>query len=107
MTEKIDFETRKLWEQRDTDRSEFPKWTDLEQLLENRVRALSAVSNIKQQTVANTQSTRPNIIRSHYTSGRQSPPRFACPCCQEEHAIYMCHTFRCFVPQERREFVEA
>lgn len=107
VTEKLDFETRKLWEQRDTDRTIFPTWNDLEQFLENRVRALSAVSNIKPPPAPNSQSARNRNIRSHFVSGRQSsPPRFSCPCCQNEHAIYMCHDFRRLSPVERRTLVD-
>lgn len=46
VTDKLDAETRKMWEQANCTGTEFPKWTALETFIENRVRALNAIGSI-------------------------------------------------------------
>lgn len=104
VTEKLDNETRKLWEQRQVAHDVFPDWPELELFLENRLRSLTAVATIRAspQTSSSLQSKK---IHSHVVSSQPSQQKRRCPCCNHEHAIYMCHPFRQLSYPERRALV--
>lgn len=78
-----------------------PKWAELEHFIENQVRALNAVGLPNR---INSHSTHTNRLRSNVIAS-QSTTRFECPCCKEEHAIYMCTAFRRLSVEERHTLV--
>lgn len=108
--EKVDAETRRLWEQSLPDDA-LPTWEQLDRFLQGRIRALSCVGSTP---AAKQQSRQPapsnNKVRAHQSSSnkhRESPAHSpvrqnVCPYCSEGHLITFCEQFRRLSPYDRR-----
>lgn len=105
--EKLDPETRQLWEQEQGSVEDVPTWKDLDKFLQGRVRALSVAGSQPQGARVQSKSK----TRSYHTSSTQRSDKqssanlkaqFICGCCSGNHLITFCEGFRRLSPTERR-----
>lgn len=111
ITEKLDCETRRMWEQ-SLDVAAIPTWNQLDLFLQGRIRALACVSVSSSAKHGSSQKAKPTKIRAHQTSKgvpqpAQQPPRGdeqhqVCPVCGEVHLITFCNQFRSMSAPDRR-----
>lgn len=105
VTDKLDMETRRMWEQANCSGTEFPKWTALETFIENRVRALDAIGPVKLSSFsssASSSSAQQRKVRAHTVT---TTKQHMCLMCADNHAIYACHAFRQLNVADRRTLV--
>lgn len=113
IVEKLDQETRKMWEQQIAINEAMPTWNQLEIFLNGRVRSLSAINSIKpaagnpntrsgRSTQSNQVNTRGRYSQDHGHSDSRSSN---CPCCDNKHLIQFCEKFRKLSINDRRGMV--
>lgn len=105
--DKLDAETRRLWEQTQGNETELPTWDILNKFLQGRIRALLAAGSHTQ--IAPIQSKQ-NKVRAHYTANAQgstATAKYVCGCCDQNHLISFCEEFRGMSPHDRRGIAAA
>lgn len=111
VVERIDAETRKLWEQSQSQNDENFKWEDLDQFLQARVRSLESIGQCKplnNRTKLNIVQRANVSVKSHQASSTvpvSSKSKRSCADCNRNHPIRYCHTFQRRNPEERRSII--
>lgn len=113
--EKLDMDTRRMWEQRVTVDDAIPSWPQLEEFLNGRVRSLTAIGRIKPPSVKShakpgrsMQSNRVSVESSSSANNlisQHGPTRPTCPCCEGHHLIQFCEAFRKLSIDARRGMI--
>lgn len=101
--EKLDNNTRCMWEQSQAAGDELLTWEDLDKFLQGRIRALSCVGTVQQEKQIN-RFRNNKQIRTHQTS-TVPVKKYVCSCCNNNHLITFCEKFRRLTPSERRQMV--
>lgn len=113
IVEKLDQESRKMWEQRIAVNEAMPTWNQLEEFLNGRVRSLSAIGSIKSsgnpsaRGGRSTHSNQVNTRGSNSQGNSNSDSRSTCPCCDGKHLIQFCENFRRLSIDARRGLMAA
>ncbi|XP_024887554.1 uncharacterized protein LOC112464651 [Temnothorax curvispinosus] len=100
VAQKLDKFSRKAWELKLGDTAEYPKYTELDQFLESRVRALEAIVPVTPK-VAESSKPKNKALASHAAS----TATLSCPLCKKSHLLYQCSTFLNQTPAQRADFI--
>lgn len=116
--EKLDIDTRRMWEQKITVDDAIPTWPQLEEFLNGRVRSLSAIGRIKPISSVkphakpgrSMQSNQASVESTSFANNLQTQQigtRYTCPCCEGHHLIQFCEAFRKLSIDARRGLIAA
>lgn len=94
LTQKLDKETHKVYEQSLINPKEEQKLEEFFTFIEKRFQVLEAVNDMKQSNTTKDENKKQTI-----------ESRKRCLCCDEAHALYKCAKFKNLKVQERRTFV--
>ncbi|XP_029171148.1 uncharacterized protein LOC114940595 [Nylanderia fulva] len=100
VAQKLDKYSRKAWELKLGDTVEYPRYNELDQFLESRIRALEAIVPLSKEKPSST--SKGKILVSHTAS----TVSFACPLCKANHLLYQCSTFLKQTPSQRFDFIK-
>lgn len=100
VAKQLDKSSRKAWELKLGDTLEYPSYSELDQFLESRIRALDAIT-----PVVNEKSQAP-AKRKALASHNASTVSFSCPLCKTNHLLYQCATFLKQTPSQRFDFIK-
>ncbi|XP_065365574.1 uncharacterized protein LOC135958605 [Calliphora vicina] len=111
-TNKLPENTLTLWEQQLSDKTEIPKWSELDQFLTNRYRTLESVTEIRGSSSTKSNDQKPKNMSSsisnkkvHSFQAKVSTPK--CQLCPKEtHTIRKCAKFLKMSYQQRLEEIK-
>lgn len=106
VTERLDKSSRKAWELKLSDSSEFPDYIELDKFLESRIRALDAMLPIKSGSNSVTSVMKPCKLR-HVSAHVATTGKFVCPRCKKNHLLYQCVSFLAETPDKRHAFIKS
>lgn len=109
IVDKLDFDTRKAWEEKmaGKGRNEFPTYEELMKFLDHRATLLEALEHY--ESFRNNHPSSPARLSSDtesITTPSVTITRIACFACQENHFIRKCRTFRSYSVEERKKLVK-
>lgn len=109
--EKLDPETRRMWEQQLPLGDVLPTWANLDQFLQGRIGALSCIGNIPTKSINQSQVSKFSKVRAHQVSASKSQrekssyaaaQQYCCLICSKSHLMTFCEDFRRLTIAERR-----
>ncbi|XP_076291065.1 uncharacterized protein LOC143214212 [Lasioglossum baleicum] len=102
LVSRLDRSSRKAWELKLGESTEYPTYADLDKFIATRIRALGALQSIPKQSK--------RVVQTHVaTSNRLSRPRDAplvCSLCKTEHLLNACPLFKSKTTSQRFDFVK-
>ncbi|XP_011859229.1 PREDICTED: uncharacterized protein LOC105556738 [Vollenhovia emeryi] len=104
VSQKLDKASRKAWELKLSESQELPSYTELNEFLDNRVRAFEVISPFKQSS-----ATKPTASKSKATksiSSHSTAVKFECVICKGQHPLFKCVQFLSYTPERRFEFIK-
>ncbi|XP_029171730.1 uncharacterized protein LOC114941055 [Nylanderia fulva] len=103
VSQKLDKSTREAWEIKLGETSEYPRFKDLTQFIDTRIRAFDAIApaNPKEKASESNKPAKRHVLASN--SG--VPANVTCPVCKAKHLLYQCSTFASKTPSERFELI--
>ncbi|XP_071652908.1 uncharacterized protein [Temnothorax longispinosus] len=101
VSQKLDKSSRKAWELKlISDTVDFPTYSDLDQFLDSRLRALDAITPVNSKD--NTKSTKNKVLAAHSVA----TVNISCPLCKTNHLLHQCSTFLSKTPSQRFDFIK-
>ncbi|XP_076291883.1 uncharacterized protein LOC143214555 [Lasioglossum baleicum] len=102
LVSRLDRSSRKAWELKLGESTDYPTYAELDKFIATRIRALGALQSIPKQSK--------RVVQTHVaTSNRLSRPRDAplvCSLCKTEHLLNACPLFKSKTTSQRFEFVK-
>ena len=102
IAEKLHAETRKSWELSSPGRNP-QRYLDMKNFMEERTRALEAATQQLASAIDKKPTSSPQLRRFH--SHIATSATTTCECCDENHKIYQCQSFKALSVQDRAQLI--
>lgn len=99
---KLPGNTLSLWEQSLKSHRELPKWSQMDEFLNNRFEVVERISSVRTIKTYTSNMTTKNKIQTYHSQDKLNSK---CTLCDADHSIRICPEFRKFTPQQRIDFV--